>query len=478
MAALRIPIEERRWLTESFVDPNGRLFEWQGELYRELAPTYAPFLTDLFKRGVIAEFIRDGLCVNSEMTGAETYPGGLVVKHQRVPVVSYCFEWSPTMLKDAALLTLDLCIRLSALELTLQDGHPWNILFDGPNPVFIDLSSIVPARADILWAPYQQFCNFFLYPLYLYSAGRDRLARSLLHEYLDGVTDGDVLAALPLSFKLRHPRRTLGIALQRLSASIFAKLSQEMQDNFVAFSAKLNHGPARAKVRLKFLESLRKKIEEIRLPSANSHWAKYYGTSDQSYFLTDLSPADWAAKQETVEKILQELLPATVLDVGTNTGRYARMAAANGARVIACDLDVAAIDLCYGEARKNRQNLLPVVADVFSRSPIPGRGGTACPSAAERFRSDFVMGLAVLHHVVARQRLDIERIAETFDRLCSRWLLLEFVPPLKPKTGATAVVSLDDYSSDGLQGCLRKRFKSVVRHSSYPKERELFLCAK
>ena len=35
---------------------------------------------------------------------------------------------------------------------------------------------------------------------------RDRIARWLLRNYLCGVTDEDLLAALPLSFKLRHPR--------------------------------------------------------------------------------------------------------------------------------------------------------------------------------------------------------------------------------------------------------------------------------
>src|SRR6266850_1221177 len=79
----------------------------------------------------------------------------------------------------------------------------------------IHAGSIVPARDDILWAPYQQFCNFFLFPLYLYAADRDRIARSLLRDYLSGVTDEDLLAALPLSFKLRHPRRTLGVAVPK-----------------------------------------------------------------------------------------------------------------------------------------------------------------------------------------------------------------------------------------------------------------------
>jgi len=478
MAGLTIPLQERRWLKESFVDPNGKLFEWQGGLYRELSPAYTPLWTDLFKKGLIGDFIRAGLLVNSEITDAEAMSGGIVIKHQRVPVISYCFEWSPAMLKDAALVTLDFCIRLSTRDLTLQDAHPWNVLFDGPRPVFIDATSIVPARRDILWAPYQQFCNFFLYPLFLYSAGRDRLARALLHDYLDGVTDGDVLAAVPLCFKLRHPRRMLGIFLPRLLAGIFERLPQQLQEEFVAFSSNFNDPAARGKVRLKFLESLRKRVEEIRLPSPNSEWAKYYATSDKSYFLTDLSPADWTAKQEAVEKILQDLSPSTVLDVGTNTGRYARMAAAKGARVVACDLDVAAIGLCYREARRNRRNLLPLVADVCSRSEIPGRGGTGCAPAAERLRSDFVMGLAVMHHMVTRQRLDIDRIADTFAALCTRWLLLEFVPPLKPKTGATLVPSLDDYSIEGLETCLRKRFKSVLRRPSYPKERELFLCEK
>jgi hypothetical protein len=38
------------------------------------------------------------------------------------------------MLKEAALLTLDLCIRLAEKNLTLQDGQPWNILFDRTRP--------------------------------------------------------------------------------------------------------------------------------------------------------------------------------------------------------------------------------------------------------------------------------------------------------------------------------------------------------
>jgi hypothetical protein len=96
----------------------------------------------------------------------------------------------------------------------------------------------------------------------------------------------------------------------------------------------------------------------------------------------------------------------------------------------------------------------------------------------ERLRSDFVMGLAVIHHVVALQRLPIARIVEIFTALSNRRLLLEFAAPLNPKLGASTVPGLDDYTVDDLEACLKRHFHWVARHPSYPEERKLFLCEK
>lgn len=48
------------------------------------------------------------------------------------------------MLKDAALLHIDLFIRLGRHGLVFKDWHPYNILFKGTNPVFVDFGSIIP----------------------------------------------------------------------------------------------------------------------------------------------------------------------------------------------------------------------------------------------------------------------------------------------------------------------------------------------
>jgi len=476
--AQKIPATEQRWFAESFVDPNGRVFEWRGDIYRAVEPAFALRWEEWERNGTIAALVHDGLLIESELTRFTTESGQAVLRHRRVPVASYCYEWAPPMLKAAALATLELCIRLAEKGLTLQDGHPWNVLFEGTEPVYIDAGSIVPARADILWAPYQQFCNFFLFPLYLYAAGRDRIASWLLRDYLAGVTDEDVLAVLPFSFRLRHPRRALGVAVPKWLGKLFERLPEEMQQRFLSISQKVNGCPTNIKLRIKFLESVRKDVESLRLGGARSHWARYYGTTDESYFNTDLSPGDWQRKQEVVSEILARLRAASVLDVGANTGHYARLAARNGARVIASETDVSALTLCCERARKERLNILPLAVNVFSVSPTPGRGGGALPAPAERFRSELVMGLAVIHHVVAVQRMTITRISEIFAALTTRWLLLEFAAPLKPKMGGSPVQGLDDYTVSDLEDCLKKYFVSVHCFPSYPDDRKLFLCEK
>jgi len=478
VSAQKIPPEEQQWLADSFVDPNGRVFEWRGEIYRMLEPNYASLWKELSDQGFIPGLVRDGLLVESELTDLRVESGKAVLRHRRVPVISYCYEWVPRMLKEAALVTLELCIRLAEKGLTLQDGHPWNILFDGTKPVYIDASSIVPARDDILWAPYQQFCNFFLFPLYLYAAGCDRVARWLMRDYLAGVTDEDLLAALPLSFKARHPRRTLGVAIPKCFGAIFERLPDDLQQRFLAVSMRVNSGPANLRLKIKFLESIRKDIVSLKIDGGKSHWAGYYGTADKGYFHTDLSPGDWQQKQQSVGRILNEIRPGSVLDVGANSGQYAKLAAAAGARVTACEVDVSALTVCYEQARQDQLNILPLTANVFSRSPTPGRGGVASPPPTERFRSEFVMGLALIHHVVAIQRMPITRISEIFAGLSERWLLLEFAKPLRAKIGASPVPALDDFDAEGLDMCLRRCFKTVRRFPSYPDERKLFLCEK
>ena len=60
------------------------------------------------------------------------------LEHDALPFVSYPYEWSFAMLRDAALLTLDLLLAALEESLTLKDASPFNVQLSGARPLFID----------------------------------------------------------------------------------------------------------------------------------------------------------------------------------------------------------------------------------------------------------------------------------------------------------------------------------------------------
>ncbi len=65
----------------------------------------------------------------------------LIPKHQAIPFISYPYEWSFSMLKDATLLPPDLVQTAPAEDMTLTDATPYNIQWIGSQPIFIDIPS-------------------------------------------------------------------------------------------------------------------------------------------------------------------------------------------------------------------------------------------------------------------------------------------------------------------------------------------------
>ena len=133
---------------------------------------------------------RRQLCRTREVSLDEagfTPPEGceVLLHHQRIPFISYPYEWCFSMLKDAARLTLDLLCEALEEKLTLRDATPYNVQWQGTRPVFIDTPSFGEARSGV-WMGYSQFCQLFLFPLML-QAYRDVDFRPWLRGSLDGI---------------------------------------------------------------------------------------------------------------------------------------------------------------------------------------------------------------------------------------------------------------------------------------------------
>ena len=272
----------------SFADSHGRLFRWNGELYRGIRGGQATFFSRLFRDGVIQRLIDRGLLIETEPTDLKLDGYELIVRHKNVPFPSYSNEWCAGMLKDASVLMLDLQIELTQRNLSLKDAHPWNILFDGSKPVFVDLTSIVPLRESSAWAAYDEFCRFCYYPLILMCHGRERVARSLMAEY-EGVLRSD-LAMLPRRFALSP------FAFRKVIDRVLKPVRRLKKID--AQSSQLN-----------FLQRLKRDVERINVPQSPSN-------SSQT-----------SAAEQALQRILKRLRPGSVLDIdmprraALNTGR-------------------------------------------------------------------------------------------------------------------------------------------------------------
>jgi hypothetical protein len=157
----------------SFRDPDSRVFVTDDAVLRTLSPQgladwEALAATELFTRAV-----SDGKVVGTERVESGDLPGELqegaaaVLRHERVPFVSYPYEWSFGMLRDAALLHLELLEAALAEDVVLKDASPYNVQWRGASPLFIDVGSFERLTPGEPWLGYRQFCALFLYPLLL-----------------------------------------------------------------------------------------------------------------------------------------------------------------------------------------------------------------------------------------------------------------------------------------------------------------------
>ena len=137
------------------------------------------------------------------------------IEHQRIPVVSYPYEWTFGMLRDAALLQLDL-VEAAILEgMTLKDATPYNIQFVSGKAVFIDIPSFETLPAGAPWAGYRQFCEMFLFPLML-QAYKGMHFQPLMRSSIDGVgvqtADGECASVNVMPAAARESMCGVGIA--------------------------------------------------------------------------------------------------------------------------------------------------------------------------------------------------------------------------------------------------------------------------
>lgn len=457
-------------------DQYGQLFVHEGRLLRGIRAGHAEFYGGLLALPAIREAIANGLLIGAQKVDAtlDHYP--LVIEHPRIPFVTYPFEWTPSMFKAATLCLLRLNQHLMRHGLCLNDGHPWNILFKGPHPIFVDFTSIV-ALCGGRWEAAAEFEIWCIRPLELMAKGYADLSRSLLSHTLNFPSENFPAAMLRSPAK-RGPLGKLTAPLELFAEKIRRHVRHRLARGDTSLGAE---GVAR----------LISRVEKLNVIPPVDSWTDYYSTRiDSNTYTGRLEEFDTirkaSAKTRAVEEILTHIQPRTVLDIGCNRGIYSQLAAMKGASVIGIDQEDAVLDLMFHDSARLGTEVTPLYVDVLAPLEAVGYKEMPPPRAGERLRADCVLALAVIHHLVfTQEQQSFAHVVRALANYTNRHLILEFIPTtdevyqrLLHKRSAEYRSRFDWYGYAPLRAELALHFARVEDHPSFPEGRVLLLCEK
>lgn len=407
-------LESKEKLGSSFRDPAGFLFNYQGELFRQINPEYFSDYQYLMKSGLYQQLSEAKMLIpHLEVEATLAFSdNALVIKPKKIPFISYPYEWSFSQLKDAALLTLK--VQLKALEygMTLKDASGYNIQFYQGRAIFIDTLSFTQYQEGSPWQGYRQFCQHFLAPLMLMCFSDVRL-NQLLKIYIDGIPLDLASKLLPTSTKLKLSPLVhihMHAKLQRKY-----KQSQKIKQQSIKLTSQtLNH----------LINGLIHAVSKLNWNlQKNSEWFDYYEFNN-NYTTQALSE-----KEKVIADWVKQIKPDMLWDLGANTGRFSTIAAKYSKQVIAWDIDTSCVENFYQQTCCHSANILPLTLDLTNPSNALGWGHHERLSFLERGPANAVLALGLIHHIAIVNNVPFDKIAVFFCKL-TEYLIIEFIPKI------------------------------------------------
>ncbi len=384
----------------SFRDPRSRVFVDGADVWRGLSAEGLADFEAFAATPTFAAATQAGDLVGTEVVepGAtplrDDWPG--VLRHERIPVVTYPYEWSFSMLRDAARLQLDLAQRALADGILMKDASSYNVQFRGARAVFIDVGSFEVLQPGEPWAGYRQFCELYLNPLYLQAIAGIPF-QPLLRSSVSGISPTVAAAAIGGRKRLRRDLFT-HVRLHARAEARYADADRDVRGEM----RRAGFGP---RIIAAQIANLARAVERTEWKLAESTWSTY---STRGHY-TD---RDLDAKADFVARATSQTGAQTVLDLGANDGRFSRVALDAGASLaVAVDGDHLVVDHLYRELRATGEHrVLPLVIDLADPSPSTGWRSRERPGFVERVRPDLTLCLAVVHHLALTNTVPFDEI--------------------------------------------------------------------
>ncbi|KKQ52970.1 hypothetical protein A2865_02015 [Candidatus Woesebacteria bacterium RIFCSPHIGHO2_01_FULL_39_17] len=395
----------------SFRDPSGFLFIKNGQLLRRVDINYKDNFDYFVKSGLYKKLTEEGYLISHKSVKfPSSYPNTYkIIKPEKIPFISYPYEWCFSQLKDAALLTLLINRKSIEKGMILKDASAYNVQFLQGKPIFIDTLSFEKYKEGTPWIAYQQFCRHLLSPLLL-AAYKDYRLMQFSRIFIDGIPLDLTSKLLPLSSILNFSVLT--------NIHMHSKAESFLEDKFV----KRKESYISQNSLFAIINNLENLISKLDLRTKKTEWLDYY--EKDSYGNRSLRN-----KKNIVKGLFKEIGRVDMLwDLGSNIGYFSKALDVKNTFIVDFDNDILAVEKDYKEVKKRHlTNVLPLFLDLTNPSSGIGWANEERDSLIQRGPCDVALALALIHHFAITHNLPLSKIANFFKHIC-KWLIIEFVP--------------------------------------------------
>lgn len=330
-----------------------------------------------------------------------------IVQNLISPIVTPS-EWSSSMYLDAALLIAKSEVMLASRDMTIDDPHPWNVLFYNGRPYITDLGSFNVPETGLhwslendkkIWPASGVYEAFFENPLSLILAGRGPEVRQSLQSW-HPFSGMDTAALL-----LREPSILIPFLLKKLIAKQFENIW---------------------KISYKFLTVTNKRY----LRSLYIGLLMYYANRIRSRL--EMKSASGIRMQisgntvSAIDEVLLKAVPKNILVYGGDIEYFRHLRSSNTARMTFISPDESIIDNLY-----RTESDSPALAVMDLRSPTPGTGPNNqwVAPAFLRYRSEFAIFCFDLEELVIEKCMRVSELIAAVDTLALAGAVIVFMKP-------------------------------------------------
>lgn len=449
----------------SYKDPAGFVLKSENGYYRYITSSYADEFDHLMNSGLYQLLVEQELIITHSEVALEPENQEYYKKifPRQLEFISYPFEWSYSQWQQMILSYININKAALKYGMILKDASPYNFTFQDHKCILIDTLSFDFYRDGDPWIAYRQLCEEILSP-FLLMHYKDPAWAKLCRASITGLSLPFVSSHLPFSTRFN----TFCLIHIHLHANFQKGKNKEKK---TAAQTGLN----KEKLNLLF-DTIKKNVTSKYLPLLkNSIWDHYYENDIESdNYLTD--------KINVITSWLKQTKPEITIDLGANTGKFSKIAAAVSKNVYAVEGDIYCVDEIYRNTYESKDNnITTIVADLTDPSPGLGWQNKEKTALSDRLKGDMVMGLALIHHLCLSKNLPLPFIADLFEGMSTRYAIVEFVPKEDPRSELLLQHKgdiFDQYTEEVFISSFQQHFKLIKSHSLNHSLRKLFLWEK